>query len=403
MDTLTRSLRSYTQGATLPQAFYIDRSIFNADLQRIFYSNWLFAGHSCDIPNPGDYFTLKIGDESVIVTRDQEGQLHAHFNVCRHRGSKIVLDECGQTKTFVCPYHQWAYRPDGELVGARLMGPDFDKSCYSLISAHVRELAGLLFICLASVPPDFEAAIAEIAPQLHPHRLDKAKVICRDRYTVKANWKTVLENNRECYHCQGTHPEFTLSNYDLGLPGDSRCDHTFAQKLADSYRHWEAMGLCPREVNFPNGSWFRVSRYPLKEGFLTESLDGQLTAPLMGVCEPDVGSLRLIGLPNFWAHANADYAMTTRVVPLGPGLTQIDVAFLVHEAAVEEIDYEIDKVAAVWRATSKQDWQLCENNYAGVCSSAYSPGPLSPLAEKSIEGFYTWYSQQLQRQHLAVA
>ncbi|MGF1481884.1 MAG: aromatic ring-hydroxylating dioxygenase subunit alpha [Cyanophyceae cyanobacterium] len=403
MNPITHSLSLYTQGMTLPQAFYVDEFVFKEDLRQIFFKNWLFVGHSCEVARPGDYLTVNIGSESVIVVRDRAGQLHAHFNVCRHRGSKIVFNQRGQTEAFVCPYHQWTYRPNGNLVGARLMGADFDKSCYSLTSAHVRELAGLLFVCLAAVPPDFAAAEAAIAPQLTPHRLERAKIIAGDRYTIKANWKMIIENNRECYHCQG-HPEFALSNYDLGLPGDDRHDHDFTYRLADSYRQWEALGLSPREVNFPNGSWFRVSRFPLKEGCLTESLDGRLTAPLMGdFQEPTVGSLRLIGLPNFWAHANADYAMTTRVIPLSPELTQIDVAFLVHEAAVANHDYQVDKVTAVWRATSEQDWQLCEHNYAGICSSAYLPGPLSPLMEKSVAQFHHWYLQQMQGQRLAAA
>ena len=395
MVPLTPLLASYSEGLTLPQAFYTDETIFAEDLRRIFSRHWLFAGHSCEVPHPGDYFTLEIGNESLIIIRDQR-QLHAHFNVCRHRGSKIALGGRAQAKTLVCPYHQWSYRPNGELVGARLMGADFNRCAYRLVSAHVRELAGLVFVCFAPEPPDFAEAFAAIAPQLQPHGLEQAKIVCHHRYLVNANWKTVIENNRECYHCLGSHPEFMVANYDLGLPGDAREDSAFAQKLADCYRRWEAIGLEPKEVNFPDGSWFRVSRFPLKDGFLTESLDEQLTAPLMGtLTDPDVGSLRLIGFPNFWAHANADYAMTTRVKPLSPSQTQIDVSFLVREDA-EEGDYNLDQVVAVWKATSEQDWQLCENNYAGIRSSAYKPGPLSPLVEKSVAGFLEWYLRQMQ-------
>jgi Rieske 2Fe-2S family protein len=222
-------------------------------------------------------------------------------------------------------------------------------------------------------------------------------VICRHQYTLEANWKTIIENNRECYHCQVTHPEFMLSNYDTGLPGDPRQQQEYSAHLARAYRQWEAQGLCPREVSFPGGEWFRVARYPLKAGYLTESMDGSLTAPLMGdLTTPDVGSLRLIGLPNFWSHANADYAMTTRLTPLNVRQTRIDVAFLVRADAVEGVDYHPDTVAAVWKATSEEDWELCEQNYAGVCSRAYQPGPLSPLAETSVQGFFDWYLARLQ-------
>ena len=382
---------------SLPQAFYLDEGLFQADLAHVFRQSWLFAGHTCDVTTPGDYLLLEVAGESVILVRDRSGELHAHLNVCRHRGSKLITDNapCGHAKALVCPYHQWAYKLSGELAGARLMGEGFRRDRYRLRSVHVRELAGLLFICLADTPPDFDAAHAAIAPQLAPHRLDKAKVVRRHRYEVKANWKTVIENNRECYHCTVTHPEFCLSNYDLGLPGDARQDALFQRELNEAYARWETMGLAPREVSFPNGSPFRVSRYPLKAGYLTESLDGALTAPLLGdLTSPEVGSLRLIGLPNFWAHANADYAMTTRLTPVSTDVTHIDVAFLVREDAVEGRDYDPANVEAVWKATSEEDWELCENNFAGLRSAFYEPGPLSPL-EASVEQFFGWYFARL--------
>ncbi len=381
---------------TLPKAFYTAQEVFEADLERVFYRTWLFAGHSCEVARPGDYFLFEIGDESIIVIRDKDAQLHAHFNVCRHRGSKLLNEPCGQAKALVCPYHQWAYKLSGELSGARLMGEGFCKDLYALKGAHVREVAGLVFVCLAGTPPDFEAAFDAIAPQLGPNRLDRAKVARRYRYDVEANWKTVIENNRECYHCQVSHPEFCLSNYDLGLPGDPRQDEVYTRELQEARARWRTMGLSPEEVIFPGGSWFRVVRFPLKPGFVTESMDGQLTAPLMGELEsPEVGSLRIIGLPNFWGHANADYAMTTRVVPLSASRTRVEVTFLVHEDALEGTDYDPERVEAVWKATSEEDWELCELNYAGLKSSAYQPGPLSPVTETSVEGFLEWYLKQL--------
>jgi len=374
------------------------------ELDRIFYRQWLFVGQTADVPAPGDYIVVPVGDESIIIIRDKHGELHAHFNVCRHRGSKLLNDACGHTKALICPYHYWAYGLDGRLNGARLMGDTFDKSAYHLHSAHIEEVAGLLFLCLADNPPDFAPARAAIGPQLAPHRLDRTKVIARHQYEVRANWKTVVENNRECYHCQVAHPEFTLSNYDLGLPGDTRANDDFDNLLRGKIAHWEAIGLCPVEVSFPDGEWFRVSRYPLKPGFLTESMDGQLTAPLMGdLTSSDVGSLRMVGLPNFWGHANADYVMTTRVLPVNVDTTRVDVAFMVRDDAVEGVDYDPATVAEVWKATSEEDWELCENNYAGIRSRRYEPGPLSPLTETSVQGFIDWYLGHVQHDHVQAA
>ena len=405
INTLAAMLSSYESGMTLPQSFYTDEGVFTAEKRDIFQAHWLFVGHSCEVTEPGEYFTVPIGDESLIIVRDQQGNLQAYFNVCRHRGSRLTTESKGCVRSLVCPYHGWAYDLEGRLKAARLMGEDFEKKDYPLHRAHVRELCGLVFVCLSSGdPPDFEDAIRAIAPQLLLHRLEQAKVVGRDSYLVNANWKTIIENNRECYHCQVAHPEFMSANYDAGLPGDRRNhDSRFEQKQAQSYRLWEAMGLNPRDVSFPNGAWFRVSRFSLKDGFITESLDGQLVAPLMGdLPNADVGSLRIVGLPNFWAHANADYAMTTRVIPINARQTQIEVTFLVEQNAVEGVDYELENVIAVWQATSEQDWKLCENNYAGVCSTVYQPGKLSPLMESSVISFLDWYIQKLQSKSVSL-
>ena len=398
MDHLTELLRDREPGKSLARDFYLDPELFEKDLRRVFYTNWLFAGHTCEIPEAGDYFLLPVGDEELILLRDKEGGVRAFFNVCRHRGSRLATEPRGRSGSLVCPYHQWAYRLDGRLANARLMGENFDKTAHRLRPAAVRELAGLIFVCLQpdESTPDFDAFFEDAAPQLMPHALERAKVVVRDRYRVRANWKTLVENNRECYHCRVGHPEFCMSNYDLGLPGDTRGDDGFDRTLEREYERWRGLGLAPEEISFPGGSPHRVSRLPLKDGFLTESLDGDLVAPLMGdLADPRTGSLRIISLPNFWAHANCDYAMTTRLLPAGPDLTNVEVCFLVREDAVEGADYDPDRVAAVWRATSEQDWELCENNAAGIRSVAYEPGPFSPVTEGSVESFLRWYLDRM--------
>jgi Rieske 2Fe-2S family protein len=396
MDDLTHLLRSRIPGKSLPQEFYVDPELFEEELSRVFHANWLFAGHTCEIPEPGDYFLLPVGEEELIILRDKEGGIRAHFNVCRHRGSRIATEPQGRSRSLVCPYHQWVYKLDGCLANARLMGEDFEADEYRLRSAAVRELAGLVFVCLAPEPPDFDAFFEDIEPQLRPHGLERAKVAVRHSYEVQANWKTLVENNRECYHCRVSHPEFCMSNYDLGLPGDTRNDTGFDATLHHEYERWRDLGLAPEESSFPGGSPYRVSRLPLKEGFLTESLDGGLVAPLMGdLTDPKTGSLRIITLPNFWAHANCDYAMTTRLLPTGPDLTNVEVCFLVRGDAVEGVDYDPERVADVWRATCEQDWELCENNFAGIKSVAYEPGPFSEVTERSVEAFLRWYLDQL--------
>ena len=397
-DGLERLLRDRERDKSLSREFYVNEAVFGEDLRQVFHRDWLFAGHSCEIPERGDYFTFEVGEESLVILRDKGGEIRAHFNVCRHRGSKLATEPCGHAKALVCPYHQWVYALDGSLTNARLMGDDFDPDKYRLRSAEVREVAGLVFVCLApdGSTPDFDGFFRALEPQLKPHGLERAKIVARHHYEVGANWKTLVENNRECYHCRVSHPEFCMSNYDLGLPGDTRSDAGYDALLEREYERWRALGLSPREVSFPNGHPYRVSRLPLKDGYVTESLDGGRVAPLMGdLTDENSGSLRIITLPNFWGHANCDYAMTTRLMPVNVGLTKVEVCFLVDEDAVEGEDYDSEGVAHVWRATSEQDWTLCENNYAGIKSLAYEPGPLSELTESSVESFLRWYLDRL--------
>jgi len=385
-----------TPGYSLPQDYYVSADVFAMDLDLVFARSWLFIGAATELAEPGDTLVWSLGRDSVLLIRDETGRISAHHNVCRHRGCRLQADGQHSVRAVVCPYHQWTYGLDGSLRGAPHMGADLARDELSLRPVHLRELSGLLFVCFAEAPPPFDEAAAAVEPQLRPHRLERTKVAARCHYTVAANWKMLVENNRECYHCRVNHPEFCQSNYDVGGSGDSRRSTGYDATLAAQQERWLAQGLAPREVSFEGDGWFRVARLPLKDGYVTESLSGNLVAPVLGdLASTDVGSLRLITLPNSWSHANADYAMTTRLTPIRADCTDVDVTFFVRDDAVEGADYHLDELTAVWIATSEQDWELCEQNYAGVRSRGYLPGPLSPVTEGSVDTFHRWYERSL--------
>lgn len=391
-----RPLPGYRPHWSLPAAYYLDDDLFHAELNAVFRPGWLFAGHSCELANAGDYLVFSLGTDSVIVVRDEAGALRAHHNVCRHRGSRICTTDRGTVRALVCPYHQWAYGLDGELRAARLMGTGFDTGGYRLAAAAVREVGGLVFVCLADDPPPFDQAEVAIRDRLAPHGLAMGRVAHRAHYQVAANWKTLVENNRECYHCRGSHPEFLQANFEFGTHGDPRRSEQYEQALDHARRRWTGDGLSADEVNFPGGSWYRVARLPLRDGYRTESMDGRPVAPPMGQLGDEPGSLRLITLPTMWAHANLDYAVTTRLTPVSPQRTDVDVTFLIDGAAADEV-VDLPRLLEVWTATSEQDWQLCEANYAGLQSPAYRPGPLSQVVEASVDHFLQWYIDRLER------
>jgi Rieske 2Fe-2S family protein len=389
-------LNARRPGFTLPQAFYSDDQVFHLEQEQIFGRRWLFAGYTCQVPLPGDYFTFDLGRDSLLVIRDDRGEVRAHFNTCRHRGSRICTEPEGHAGKLVCPYHQWVYERDGRLAAARWMGLDFDKGQYSLHSAHVKVLAGLIYVCLADEPPDFEPARRVIEPFIRPHGLDRAKVCFNQEYTIRANWKLLVENNRECYHCPSGHPEFCQVNFDIGMPGDPRVGDEYQRNLQKMQSIWDAQDLPAGPINFPDGEWYRCARVPLRTGYVTESMDGRPVAPLMGdLKERNLGSLRVINLPHAWFHFNSDNANGAQLIPVGPELTRARLTWLVHADAVEGVDYDRQRVAEFWKITTEQDFALCENNHAGICSSRYQPGPYSSIAEPGVEQFVTWYLQQM--------
>ncbi|MDQ3402351.1 MAG: aromatic ring-hydroxylating dioxygenase subunit alpha [Actinomycetota bacterium] len=389
---------SYRAGYCLPQSAYVDEDVFAREIEQVFLANWLFVTTSGEVP-AGGHVTWSVGRESVVLARTADGTLHAHHNACRHRGSRLLPDGGGAGRTIVCGYHSWTYGLDGTLRAARDMGESFEDRCgtnLALRPVRVREVSGLVFVCFAEEPPPFDRAHDDIDDQLRPHQVENTDVIARYHYRVSANWKTLVENNRECYHCRPNHPEFCLSNFELGVNGDSRTNPVYAEEFARQRADWREQGLSDKQVSFPDGGFHRVARLPLRDGFETESMSGKLVAPLLGtLSRPGVGSVRVITLPNSWSHVNADYVVTTRLTPIRADITDVDVTFLVRGGADKESDYVTEDVVTVWKNTSEQDWELCEKNFAGVRSRGYVPGPLSPVTEKSVVDFHEWWLRQV--------
>src|SRR5437867_11445392 len=195
-------------GWSLPREFYSDEPVYRADINRIWRRGWLFAGHACEIPKPGDYFTLEVDTDSIIVIRGEDGAIRGLHNVCRHRGSLICTKPAGHYKRLVCPYHQWTYGLDGSLLACRGMPDDLDKPQFHLKKVHVQEVDGLIYLSLADAPPEFEQASQLISSFAGPQGFPRAKVAKAVDYLVKANWKLIWENNRECYHCNVNHPQY---------------------------------------------------------------------------------------------------------------------------------------------------------------------------------------------------
>jgi Rieske 2Fe-2S family protein len=396
-DTMLSRLRHRKPETALARDFYCSQEDYQVDLHMIWYRDWLFVGHDCEIMNAGDYLTVQVGDYPVVIVRDRDGSIRAFHNSCRHRGSRICPTVHGNAPRLVCPYHQWTYQLDGRLIAARDMGNDFDKSKYSLKPVHCASVGGYIWICLGKVAPDFEHIRKHVEPYFAPHKLHQSKVAFESTTVEDANWKLVWENNRECYHCAANHPElcrtFPEDPAVTGVSGGADNPKIVAKRT-----HWESIGL-PSQFNLSANGQYRTARMPLIEGAVSYTMTGNAAVrrPLTDtVTEKDIGTLLLFHYPTTWNHVMADHATSFRLMPLGPLQTQLTTKWLVHRDAVEGVDYDIKEMTEVWMATNAEDKRVCQENQIGVMSPAYEPAPYSPVHEDGALQFVDWYCSHLQ-------
>jgi len=382
-------LEKYKSGWSLEQPFYTSEEVFEAEWKYIFQKHWLFAGNTAQIPKAGDYFLYHLQNDSIIIIRGNNDEVHAHYNTCRHRGSAICSNDAGHAAKLICPYHQWVYDKDGALLNARMMPDDFCKDNYPLHSAHVQVADGLIFISLADSPPDFSFIQKSLSPYLKPYAINKAKLACIKNYVLDANWKLVGENFRECYHCGGAHPEYCSAVIGANLREDVN-ELTLAKQ-----KQWNKKGLTTTLVEVTEGTTTYAIRYPLRPGVESYSVDGKKVSIPMGMHrDHDAGIVGLVNYPNFWMDAVSDYVWTMRITPINAATTAVQFCWLVDVNAVEGEDYTLERLTQFWEITGDQDGKLCENNFKGIQSNAYSPGPYAPVEDQVIN-FVDWCIEQL--------
>lgn len=389
-------LRTRERTYSLPQPFYNDERLFQIDMQEIFGKEWLIAGMTCEIPTKGNYITLQIGDNPILVVRGTEGKIHAFHNVCRHRGSRLCVSDKGKVAKLVCHYHQWTYELDGRLLFAGSeMGADFNMADFNLKPVHVKTAGGYIFISLADEPPAIDDFLRTLEHYMEPYDMENTKVAVRTDLVEQANWKLVIENNRECYHCSGSHPELLNTLLEWDDVTDPRASQAFKDQVAACTTRWDADKIPYAHASF--GLRNRIVRMPLLAGTVSMTMDGKPGCKkLMGrITDPDLGSMRILHLPHSWNHCMGDHMIVFTVWPLGPTQSVVTTKWLVHKDAVEGVDYDPENLRKVWDATNDQDRRLAEENQRGINSKAYQPGPYSKTYEFGVINFIDWYSERL--------
>lgn len=390
-------------GWSLEQPFYTSAAIYEIERRGWLAAQWYVIAHGCEIEQPGAYIVRELLGESILVVRDGQGGVRAFYNVCRHRGSRLC-DNDGQGDAFVCPYHAWSYHLDGSLRAAPALPEDIERSGLGLRPVNVRDIAGIILVSLRAQTSCLDPADRTLAPGLTWHGSPTARIAARRRYPTRGNWKLVLENFLECYHCIPAHREYSHVMQHVDALGKSSPQAANRWRRAvDDWFATEAEPASPLGENRLDptpelaacGAW----RAPIGLGHLTQSQDGRPVAPLMGrQSRYDGGVSSFVLMPFVYIAAPNDYIRLVQFLPTSVESTDVVITWLV-EGLARDTEFDLERLTWLWDVTTLQDTTLIERNAAGVRSRAYTPGPYSTL-EPWTSSFVTSYLHGM-AQHLA--
>ncbi len=337
---------------TLEGKYYHDLDIYQQELDKIFYKFWLYACRAEEIPDVGDYKLVQVGEESIILVRDKAHEIRAHFNVCSHRGTQLCTEPKGnfKPKSIQCPYHAWTYALDGKLMAAPLMeeGNGFIKSECSLPKAHVHQWSGFIFISLAENPEPFEVQMEALVGKFSDWRMDELRIAKHIKYELNCNWKLILQNYQECYHCPGVHPLLTK------LTPFQSAQHDFSKGAVI-------------------GGFMELTK---ERGSMT--MNGDAAAP--PVCDVSGADLQRVYyysiFPNMLLTPHPDYVMFHHITPLGPEKIINECYWLFHPKVMNDAQAQNGITSAVefWDMTNLQDWTVCEQMQQGTKSKRFTRG-----------------------------
>jgi Rieske 2Fe-2S family protein len=360
---------------TLPGSAYTDPQIFALEQELIFERMWNCVARSAELDRPGKFQTVQVGRESVLVSRSREGDVKAFLNICRHRGARLCEEESGEVKrAFQCPYHAWTYGLDGKLIAAPNLTsmPDVDRTAYGLVSVHVREWLGYVWICLADEPPSFEddvigSATERLGDPAAIERYQAADLVVghRVRYDVKANWKLVVENFMECYHCATIHPELVEV-----LP-----------EFVDGFAAQYYVG---------HGAEFAEEA----QGFTIDGSAGLDRIPTIAA-EQDRRYYAITVKPNAFVNLVPDQVIFMRMYPVAADHTIVDCDWLFMPDVVES-GRDVSRSVELFHRVNVQDFEACERCQPAMGSRAYRSGGVLVPNEHHISAFHEWVTVKMQ-------
>lgn len=362
LDELNGALAPFGASTGLPRDAYRSREVLEWETAAFFAGTWSCVGRISELVGPGQARGIRVGAESVLLTNDGEAT-HAFSNVCRHRGHELApIGAAFDARLVRCPYHSWSYRLDGSLNRAPTFSGrgSFDERDYPLIAFATAAWQGWLFVNLDGAAGPLDDQLGNLDVIVSAYAIGGLVAGHIEEYEVAANWKLLIENFNECYHCTSIHPAL--------------CDVTPVESGADLA---------------PTGLWCGGTM-GLKPHAATMSMDGTTLLPLL----PGVGGdlarrvLYVTLFPNLLISAHPDYVLVHRLIPLAPDRTGVECTWLFPEDIQASEGFDPSYAVDFWDLTNREDWSVCEGVQRGLANTGYRPGPLSTW-EATVYQFVT--------------
>ena len=339
----------------LAARYYTDGGVFAAEMDRVFARSWVMVGHASEVAEPGMVITARVGDESVLVANDA-GQLRAMFNVCQHRGHELVTSETARLDRITCGYHAWTYGLDGRLLHAR--GEDVGDVCVPRV--RLETLAGFLFVNLSAESAGLAATAPGVQDGLLARVPDAPRRVLSARLTheMRANWKVVVENYNECYHCPNVHKWFTSG---VVAPG--------------SYRIASGGSVIRHAAEVPSQppAWTRTGDVETS-GAGQGAVAGTRSGSGDGGGAGDGYEAYFVWPASAIQCYPGQVVNTFRWVPLAVDRTLLIREWWFDTADLTEAQSRL--VSDDWENTVAEDFGIVESVQRGVASRGYTPGPL---------------------------
>jgi len=354
------SISLHSLEKTLPRASYLDECEFEREYRAIFESGWVCVGRSDELTETGHYLAIRLRSQSLLIVRSDDGVLGAFYNVCRHRGTELVpLGDPGPvsgqfTRRIVCPYHAWSYNLDGRLRGTPHLA--IDTEGVALHAVDLAEWGGFIFVCLnLDENQPLEAALGLGTERLRRYPLTDLRVSHSITYDVEANWKVIVENYNECYHCGPVHPEL--------------CQIVPAFKQGGG-----------NQLDWDDG-------VPHREGATTFTASGATNrAPFPGLNETEKTHHKgELFYPNLMLSLSMDHVAAFYLWPRAAGLTRIQCDFLFHPHELAKDDFDSSDAVQFWDVVNRQDWVICESVQRGMHNQVFEHGYYAPMEDYSLD------------------